>query len=71
MIDFIEEMREDMMREAREESLCEKQMRDDFDFFIETQDTLPIIKDIQRLIKIADEYGHNRDNIVEWLMEYV
>jgi len=71
MIDLREEMREDMMREAREEEFTYKQMRDDFDFFMETSNGNEIIKSINSLINVACQFGYERDDVIEYIKDNI
>ena len=67
MINLKEEMREDMMREAREEEFTCKQMREDFDFFMGNK----IIKSINSLINVACLFGYERDDVIEYIKDNI
>ncbi len=71
MIDLKEEMREDMMREAREEEFTCKQMREDFDFFMEISNGNEIIKSINSLINVACQFGYERDDVIEYIKDNI
>ena len=62
MIDreLLEEMRQDMLREAYEDSMIEHKMRTDFDYFMEVlfdAHSEDIYELKQSIIKDLDEYG--------------
>ena len=71
MIDLREEMREDMLQEAREEEFTEKCMRDDIDYFLEQVNAVEIIKEIEALIKTAEYYGYDRSDITDYIKDNI
>ena len=71
MIDLREEMREDMLQEAREEEFTYSKMRDDFDFFMETTNGNEIIKSINSLINVACKFGYERDDVIEYIKDNI
>ena len=70
-IDLKEQMREDMMREAREEEFTCKQMRDDIDYFLEQVNLVEIIKEIEALIIMAESYGYGRSDITDYIKDNI
>ena len=71
MIDLREEMREDMLQEAREEEFTCKRMREDVDYFLEQVNAVEIVKEIEALIKTAEHYGYYRSDIVEYIKDNI
>lgn len=71
MIDLREEMREDMLQEAREEEFTCKHMREDIDYFLDQVNAVEIIKEIEALIKTAVYYGYDRRDIVEYIEDNI
>ena len=71
MIDLKEEMREDIMREAREEEFTCKQMCEDIDYFLEQVNAVEIVKDIEALIVIAESYGYDKSDIVNYIKDNI
>ena len=71
MIDLREEMREDMMREAREEEFTDNLMSKDIDYFLEQVNAVEIVKEIQAIIKTAEHYGYERDDVIEYIKDNI
>lgn len=70
-IDLKEEMREDILREAREEEFTCKQMSKDIDYFLEQVNAVEIIKEIESIIKTAVNYGYERSDIVDYIKDNI
>jgi hypothetical protein len=71
MIDLKEEMRNDMLQEAREEEFTYKRMSEDVDYFLEQVNAVEIIKEIQSVIKTAELYGYYRSDIIEYINDNI
>jgi len=67
----LDELRNDMIQESRQEQQQEIDMRYDFDVFIDYSNAVEIIKSIESLIRVADEYGWDRSDIVDYIKENI
>lgn len=70
-MDMREEMRRDMLQEAIEEQFYDKHMREDFDYFIDNTNASDIIIEIEKLYRIADEYGYDRGDITNYIKDNI
>ena len=71
MIDLREEMREDMLQEAREEEFTDNLMRKDIDYFLDQVNASEIIKEIEALIRTAEHYGYDRSDITDYIKDNI
>jgi hypothetical protein len=53
-----DELRQEMLEDARIDSLIETRMRYDLDFAVEQFDLYEAMKDVEDLVKKLNNYGH-------------
>ena len=60
----MEEIRRDMLEEARAEEYHEINMRRDYDFFLDHCGIYDIQEELQNLRRVCDEYGYDFDEVI-------
>ena len=60
----IEEMRRDMLEEARRDEQHEIDMRRDYDYFLDYCGIYDIQRELNNIRQLCDEYGHDFEEVV-------
>ena len=61
----MEEMRRDMLEEARAEEYHEIKMRRDYDFFLDYCGIYDIQRELRTIRDLCDEYGYDFNEVID------
>ena len=64
-VEEMEELRQDMLLEARQEEYHEIKMRRDFEFFLDHCGIYDIQEELLNIRQLCDEYGYDFDEVID------